>query len=153
MDINVDGTKGKFKKLDSTPPPGAKPSKSVMTMEAIVDTTMQPLRKIRPYAAACLHIPGNLSEQAQMTLHALFDCFEKQQNVEEGLIGDLIWGFQQSNIPPEVTIQGLQVLALGGYVKFQAPDNTYVDFSSDKIEKAWVRYQPKLLEMVYEEPS
>ena len=152
MDINVDGKKGKFKKLDSTPPPGAKRSKSVMTMEAIVDTTMQPLRAIRPFAAACLYIPSNLSNDGQTVLRCLFDCFDKANEVKEGKIDDFVWGFAQSGHDPRRTVGGLNELRLHGYVKFQAPDNSYVGFDSAKIEDAWIRYQPKLLDMVYQEP-
>jgi hypothetical protein len=91
-----------------------------------------------------------MTPEAQIVMHALFECFGRQQVVQEGLIGDLMWGFAQTGIPDKATWIGLCDLHKLGYVKFQAPDNTFVSADSDLIGKAWVRYQPKLLEMVYE---
>ena len=140
----------KFKHLDSKPPEGTTPPASVMTLEAQVENNPQPLLKIRPYYETSKEVPGALAPEAQLVLHALLSCFEKQKDVQEGLIGDLVWGFEQAGIPKEASVIGLDRLAVAGYVKFQAPDNTFIDFSADAISKAWVRYQPKLLDMVYE---
>lgn len=123
--------------------------KSMMTLEATVDPTPQELRKLRPYEGACLRIPGHLPMEAQEVLKHLFDCFDRRGEIKEGLIGDLIWGFSQSGINPTLTINGIIHLSKSGYVKFKSKDNQYVGFDSDKIESAWVEYQPKLLEMVY----
>jgi hypothetical protein len=141
-----------FNKLDSTPPTGSK-VRSSLTAEIVVDPTPQPLRVLRPFARSCLQIPSLLKEEAQIVLQALFSCFEKQEAVKEGLVGDLIWGFCQCQIPVRLTVVGLQELERQGYVKFQAPDNTFVDLTTDQAAKAWVRYQPKLLEMIYEDSA
>lgn len=116
-----------------------------------IDTTPQKLNAIRPYNAMTLQIPLNLNPIAAMVLQLLFSCFEKQGTVSEGLIGDLMWGFAQVEppMPPEATFRGLVELYRKGYVKFQAPDNSFVSPESDAIERSWVRYQPKLLSMVY----
>lgn len=151
--INVLGKKGKFKKLRSTPPAGAKRPASVMTLEATVDVKPQELRRLRSFFAASLLIPGHLSGEAQIVLRALFDCFTKQKEVKEGLIGDLMWGFAQGHpaVPEALTVAGLRHLERAGYVRFQAKDNSFVSFESDKIAGAWVRYQNKLLSMIYED--
>lgn len=143
----------KFKKLNSKIPGGK--ARSVMTLEATVENKPQPLRKLRSSFMANVMIPGHLCGEAQIVLKALFSCFEKQGNVQEGLIGDLMWGFEQCAppVPRQLTFKGLANLAAAGYVKFQAPDNSFVDIMSDQIGKAWVRYQPKLLDMAYEGPS
>ena len=134
--------------------PKVKPGKrdaSVMKLQATIEgPTKQELRRIRPYTAACLHIPADLIEPAQLVLKCLFDCFEKQQSVEEGLVGDLIWGFSQTGVPPQATILGLDCLQRAGYIRLQAKDNAYITLQSDRATVAFVRYQPKLLEMVYE---
>ena len=52
-----------------------------------------------------------------------------------------------------VSWMGLQQLENLGYLKFQAKDGSYVSAESDKIFSAWVRYTPKLMEMVYERPE
>ena len=89
-------------------------------------------------------------------MHYLFECFTRHGHISEGLVGDLMWGFAQVNnpiqkpLPYELTYKGLLQLKMGGYIKFQAKDNSSADLSADKAESAWVRYQPNLLELVYE---
>ena len=128
-------------------------TRSVMNLEVTVDDYKpQALRKLRPYAVMSLHTPPNLSAEATIVLQLLFTCFEKANAVSEGLIGDMLWGFAQVDppVPPELTLNGLKQLAKLGYVKFQAPDNSYTDLRSDQATSAWIRYQPKLLDLVYE---
>jgi len=144
--------KNNFKKVPTTRPEGAK-AKSVMGMEVVVDSTPQPLRKLRNFAAACQSIPSSLKPEAQIVLQSVFSCFEKQRSVQEGLIGDLMWGFTQCGISEQLTFHGLKYLANDGYIKFQAPDGQFVDITSDQSGKAWVRYQDKLLNMVYEDAN
>lgn len=150
MKIKVGDTVGDFKHVPTTRPKGAV-ARSVMGLEATVDATPQPLRKLRRFAAACHSIPSSLKPEAQIVLQAIFSCFEKQKTVSEGLIGDLIWGFAQCGLADTLTFNGLRFLAEGGYVKFQAPDGSFVEITSDQASKAWVRYQEKLLKMVYED--
>lgn len=128
-------------------------TRSVMNLEVTVDDYKpQALRKLRPYAIMSLHAPSTLPAEAIIVLQLLFTCFEKAKAVSEGLIGDMLWGFAQVQppVPPELTLNGLKQLAKLGYVKFQAPDNTFVDLASDQASSAWIRYQPKLLDLVYE---
>jgi hypothetical protein len=138
-----------IKILDSTPPNGCKVTSS-MAVEATVDVSPQPMRTILPYIKSVQNIPSTLSAEAQIVLQALLSCFEKQRNVSEGLIGDVMFGFDACNIPPLCTYAGLKDLHKEGYIKFQAKDNTYIDLESDKAGSAFIRYQPKLLELVYE---
>ena len=136
--------------LDSTPPEGTTGKVSVGTMEATVENNPQPLRKLRPYSKTSQSVPVFLKPESQIVMHALFSCFERQKSVQEGLVGDVLWGFEQCGIPAGCTAIGMVELEKQGYVKFQTPDNAYVDFQSDKIDKAWLRYQPKLLNMIYD---
>ena len=139
-----------FKKLNSTPPEGVKKPASVMTMEVTVDNKPQELKKVRDFAVMVKNVPTTLTPEAQIVLQALFDCFSRSNRVEEGLVGDLGWGFAQCGIPPHCTAVGLKDLEKNAYIKFQAPDNTFIEATSDHIDKSWVRYQTKLLDMVYE---
>jgi len=140
---------------------------SILNLEVTVDSAVpQPLNKLRSFPRMISQIPVGLQPEAEIIVSLLFSCFEKAGHVSEGLIGDLIWGFAQltpddksfigrspgrmKTVPPELTLAGLSQLAASGYIKFQAPDNSFVDLSSDQAGKAWVRYQQKLLDMVYE---
>jgi hypothetical protein len=139
---------GDIKVLPSTPPEGSKVVNS-MTLEATVEVNPQPLKQIRPFVLAVSAIPSTLPPEAQITLQNLLSCFEKQKNVSEGLIGDLMWGFAQCGTPVNCTYEGLKQLAKEGYLKFQAKDNSWVDIESEQADGAWVRYQRKLLDLVY----
>lgn len=135
---------------ENAPPEGAKIKNTDFVFEVQVENNPQLLKKLRPYGRAVAAIPGLLPDEAQIVLRMLFDCFEKAGTVSEGLIGDLMWGFQQCGVSPELTYNGLMSLESFGYIKFQAKDGAYTGKGSDKLESAWVRYQPKLMEMVYE---
>jgi hypothetical protein len=118
----------------------------------VIDPTKQELRKLRPYSKMHQQMPALLPDLGRAVLELLFNCFDKAGHVSEGLIGDLIWGFQQVTppIPGEITINGLKQLETYGYVKFQAKDGSYISFDSDKITGAFVRYTDKLLNLIYE---
>lgn len=146
------GIKGEFKHLDTTPPANLRaPAGGVMSMEATVEVRDCQMRHLRPFSMACVRIPATIAPQSQIVCQAMFSCFEKSGKVQEGLIGDWIWGLAQVGIPEEVTFVGLSILEKFGYVKFQAPDNAYVEINSTKAAKAWVRFQPKFMEMIYTE--
>ena len=139
-----------YKHLPVGHPDGVAPPVNVLKQEVVVENKPQPLRSIRPYAKACLQVPALLEQEAVIVLHLLFECFAKAKVVKEGLIGDLMWGFNQIGVASELTYRGLSQLEKHGYIKFQAPDNTYVSLESTASDSAFVRYQPSLLTMVYD---
>jgi hypothetical protein len=137
------------------PPEGVKLGMPAFALYAEIDTTKQLLRRVRPFFALELSVPSALPSMAREVIIRLFKCFHKAKRVDEGLIGDLMFGFSQPTIEkpplsPESTFEGLKQLKDSGYIEFQAKDGTYIDAASDKITSAWVRYKSKLLELVYE---
>jgi hypothetical protein len=124
-----------------------------LTLRGEIDTTPQPLRKLRSFEGACLRVPMDIPPESQIVLKLLFDCFTRHGHVSEGLIGDMMWGFENAMppIPKALTWNGLKQLEAFGYLKFRAPDGSYIEPSSDQIESAWVVYTPKILNMVYED--
>ena len=112
-------------------------------------TAPQELKAIRPFFALSAAVPTTLPPEAQIVMKALFDCFERARSVDEGIIEELLWGFEQCGIPRKLTGTGLFLLEKHGYVKFQTRDGSFVEFISARTADSWIRYQPKLLEMVY----
>lgn len=152
MDLKNLGLDGEYKHLNTRDVrPADSKATSVMSLEATVDVKKQDLKKLKPFNAAIMAIPVTLRPESQIVLQAIMSCFERQGYVEEGLIGDLMWGFAECGIAPELTLVGLRELEMQNYVKFQTPppDNTWINIESEFIGKAWIRYQPKLLNMVY----
>ena len=123
---------------------------SVMSMDAVVDVKPQLLRTLRPFYAASQSIPGHLRPEAQIVLQLLFSCFEKQRGVREGIVEDLVWGFEQAGTPMKLSIVGLKHLMDAGFISLRAPDNEPVSFQSSSVLRAWVTYEKPLLDMVYE---
>lgn len=138
--------------LEANPvPEDVKIRNNSFILEAVIDPTPQPLLKLRPYHKMALDIPALLSDEAKIVLHLLFECFDKAGFVAEGMIGDLMWGFQQVTPPthPSLTLKGIFDLEAAGYIKFQAKDGAIIDKHSDKLESAWIRYTEKLKNLVY----
>ena len=130
-----------------------KPNKRIPVVagEAVVEVRPQKLRKIKPCSIAVLSLPASLGDNTRTILSTLFGIFQDKNNVSDGLIGDMLYGFAQSGIPPAATLAALGEMERTGFVKFQTPDNVFVPITSDKIGSAWIRYQKKLLNMIYEE--
>jgi hypothetical protein len=112
-------------------------------------TAPQELKQIRPFSGLINAIPYTLPSEAQIVLRALFDCFERARSVQEGIIEELLWGFEQCGLPRQLTAHGLVFLEKAGYVRFQTRDGVFTDFASAKTADSWIRYEPRLLEMVY----
>ena len=115
---------------------------------AELDGRPQELRKLRPFLSYA-EVPGHLPQAAQDFLQLLFSCFDRQGFVAEGLIGDILFGYEAVGVDPLHTLVGLGLLHKEGYVEFQAKDGSLVDMASDKIASASVRYKKKLLDLVY----
>jgi hypothetical protein len=140
---------------ESEVPAGRKLGMPTFAVHTEIDTTPQPLRNVRPFFVLELSVPPELPSLAREVIIRLFRCFARFGRVDEGLIGDLMFGFSQPTkeeppLSPEATFTGLKQLEKLDYISFQAKDGAYIDAASDKITSAWVRYKPKLLGLVYE---
>ena len=135
-------------KVEKTPTLESSPNNLVVNVSGEVDMKMQPLRDVRPVIHAPKVIPGDLDQAGTMVMALLFKVFERQQYIKEGLIGDLLFGFDQCGVPSDMSIMGLKDLNKKGYIKFQAKDNTYVSIDSDKAGSAWIKYMPKLKSLI-----
>ena len=151
MGIIIEGKEVEFKKLDSTPPPGAT-ERSVMTLEATVEVKQQPLRTIRPMITAVGLIPALLPAEARLVMIHMLSIFVEKGIVKEGTFGDLVFGCQQAHppLPAALTVHGVVQLQRAGFLTFQAPDNETLSIHADKIEDAWLKYTDKLLDLIYE---
>lgn len=112
-------------------------------------TAPQELNRIRPFFALAHSIPETLPPEAKIVMRALFDCFERAGAVSEGIIEELLWGFEQCGIARKLTGTGLFQLEKAGYVKFQTRDGAFMEFISVRTADSWIRYQPLLLGLVY----
>ena len=148
MDKNLAGGSIEVKKLPTTPPPGSK-DRVVGAMEATVEGKPQELRLIRPYYESYLNIPSALSGEAQIVMHGLFSCFDKQGSVKEGKVKDLVWGFNVSMIEPDCTYKGLADLHREGYLEFADDCGSILTPATSDLPECFVKYKAKMLTLVY----
>lgn len=94
-------------------------------------------------------IPPDLPENARYVLAGIFDCFAKQKVVKEGITKDILWGFEVSGHNLERVAYGLIDLKRTGYIKFFTPDNVETNEHCSNLQECWVRYEKKLLDLVY----
>ena len=111
----------------------------------------QKLHLVRPFSAMAGDIPGNMAGEGQIVMRALFDCFEKSGEVKEGVLDDLLFGFEVSGIPKLCTYEGLRVLEQKGYVEFTTLE--HMPLLDPKMVASpryvLVKYRRKLLDLVY----
>lgn len=92
---------------------------------------------------------GELSENAKLVLWSLLSCFEKAGDVREGLVKDVLWGFQVSGHEPEKVAYGLVDLKRAGFVGFETPDGVETDEHCSHLADCWLTYKPRLLDVLY----
>lgn len=131
--------------------PGDMRGRPVASVEATVEISPQKLRTkvMRPFEEACWSIPMDISENARKVMRCLIDCFTKAGEVREGIVKDVLWGFEVSGHSPVDTAYGLVDLKRAGYVGFEAPDGTEVDEHSQFLAQCWLTYKRKLLDIVF----
>lgn len=118
-----------------------------LSVGAVVDPTPQILRPIRP-AGHHLVLPLDLTNNAKLVVDGLFKCFMKNGFIKEGLVVDILWGFDVSEYDLNRVAYGLIDLKRAGYIAFIAPDNTETDEHCTQLSKCWVKYKPKFLALI-----
>lgn len=147
MEIDKNST---FKRLKHERPKDAKAA-SVMNLEATIDSTAQKLsRPLKTFSAAVLGIPKTISPEGQIVLQLLFSCFEKQHEVREGVLKDILFGFQVGGIPHALSMKGIGDLIKEGYLQLKAEDGSNATLDNSLSMNAWVRYTDKTLDLVQE---
>jgi hypothetical protein len=144
-------TKEQTDKIKAATPQGAADA-SVMQIEATVDATPQKLRReLKPFFKATKDIPAFVPAEAKIVLHALFSCFDKQRElgVQEGKVKDMVWGFEQSGIPPGCSLVGIKQLENLGFISLQNDERNKISIFSQDLPELWIKYEDKLLDLIY----
>lgn len=78
-------------------------------------------------------------------------CYKENNNVSEGIMEDVIWGFAQAGIPRYLTWDGLLALGKFGYLTFT--DEQRVLMIGTPAEAMWYRWTPKFYNLLLEQPD
>lgn len=92
---------------------------------------------------------ASLTDNAKHILWGLMHCFENAGDAREGLVKDIIWGFQVSGYEPEQVAYGLVDLKRAGLVGFETPDGVETDENCSNLAECWLTYKKPLLEILY----
>ena len=115
------------------------------------DPTKEPLKVIlKPYNGI-KEIPSELAAGAGPDLMVFIElnkCFKKAGFVAEGMLGNIIWGFEQCGFDPKHVAAGLTGLRKKGYLRYTDlggdPISEY-DFDPKKL--VWIRYDKKMVDL------
>lgn len=126
----------------------------VLPDSVLQDSRHEPLKPIiKPYKGL-KRIPAELGDggPACFVFIELNKCFQKQGYVAEGLLGNVIWGFEQCGYDARRVAQGLTSLRKLGYIYYSDESGgtiTETDFNPKK--PIWVRYQEKMTDLFIKE--
>lgn len=114
------------------------------------DPTQEPLNVILTPYQGLTHIPSELGhgDTATMVFIELNKCFKKAGFVAEGMLSNIIWGFENCGYHPNHVASGLTKLRTLGYIRYtDERRNPIHETSFDPKKPIWIRYEPKFTEL------
>ena len=128
-----------------------KPTQSVYLPSSLLqDPTREPLKVILTPYQGITHVPPELGQNDTATLVfiELNKCFKKAGFVAEGMLGNIIWGFQECGYHPNHVAGGLTKLRSLGYVFYSDErGNPIHETNFDPKKPIWIRYAPKFVDL------
>lgn len=129
----------------------------ILPSSLLLDPTKESLQVILTPYKGLTHLPSDLmtiKSPAQMVFVELNKCFKKAGNVSEGMLGNVIWGFQQCGYDAKYIAQGLTQLREMGYIMYTDANRVPIyelalDFDAKK--PIWIRYTPKFTDLFIRE--
>ena len=111
---------------------------------------MEPLQiLIKPYQGIT-EVPNDVGSGGPETLVfvELQKCFKKAGFVAEGMLSNIIWGFEQCGYDPRAVAAGLSKLRELGYVFYSDErSNPVHEQNFDPNKPVWIRYTPKMCKL------
>jgi len=130
------------------------PQQVFLPSSLLENPNQQPLLQLRPSFRGVKEIPPELGtgDVATLIFVSLLDCFKRAEKVCEGLLGDLIWGFEQCGIEPRATAAGLTRLRVLGYIRYTDETGSNLsEINFDPTKLIWIRYTSKFLNLIASE--
>lgn len=125
-----------------------KPSQELYLPTSILeDPTVEPLKPIVTPYAGVTHIPPELGtgDTATLVFIELQKCFKKAGYVAEGLLANIVWGFEQCGYDPRAVASGLTRLRELGYIYYSDARGAPIhETNFDPKKPVWIRYSEKM---------
>lgn len=120
------------------------------------DPSMEPLQMILPSYRGITHVPSDLDGPALMVFIELQKCFKKAEKVCEGLLPNLIWGFEQCGYDSRHVAAGLTKLRTLNYITYSDAGRMPLSdliITTNKSDQIWVRYTKKFTDLLVKTDS
>jgi hypothetical protein len=121
----------------------------------LIDPTKEPLHVILDPYKGITHVPSDLASSASPGLFVFTElnrCFDRQGKVSEGLLANVIWGFNQCGHDQATVGQGLAELRSKGYISYSdARGNPISETNFDPQKPIWIRYTEKFKKIFVKE--
>jgi hypothetical protein len=110
----------------------------------LIDPSMEPLQEILAPYRGITHVPSELDGPALMVFIELQKCFQKAGKVCEGLLPNIIWGFENCGYDPKHVASGLTKLRHLNYIYYSDAGRQPVsEYFFDPAKPVWIRYSDK----------
>lgn len=122
-----------------------------LSTSMLLDPNFEPLIEILSPYRGVTHVPSELSGPALMVFIELQKCFSKANKVCEGLLPNLIWGFEQCGYNTAHVAAGLTKLRELGFIFYSDAGRQRISdlmFTGDKRQQIYVRYDKKFMDLL-----
>lgn len=117
----------------------------------LLDPTKEPLKIILTPYLGITHVPSELAVgngPDTMVFIELNKCFKKAGFVAEGMMGNIIWGFELCGFDPRHVAAGLTSLRKRGFIKYTDESGEELhEYNFDPKKPIWIRYHKKFTDL------
>ena len=130
------------------------PQQVHLSTDMLIDPTFEPLFEILSPYKGITHVPSELDGPALMVFIELQKCFQKAGRVCEGLLPNIIWGFEQCGYDPNHIAAGLTKLRARDYIFYSDAGRLPVnEFDWNPNKPVWIRYLPKFTDLLVKDSA
>ena len=127
----------------------------IMPDSVLQNSKKEPLNTvIKPYQGL-KRIPPELNDggPACFVFYGLTQCFQRQKEVSEGLLANIIWGFGECGYDQRHVAAGLSALNKLGYIFYSSEQrgSAILETNFDPKKPIWIRYTNKMIDLFYRE--
>jgi hypothetical protein len=125
----------------------------IMPDSVLQNSKKEPLNVIiKPYQGL-KRIPQEVNNGGVecLVFYGLAQCFQKHKEVCEGLLANIIWGFEQCGYDPKYVARGLTRLRELDFIFYSSEQRgaPISETNFDPKKPIWIRYTPKMIDLFY----
>ena len=127
------------------------PQSVILPSSLLLDPTKEPLDIVQPQYAGIREVPSELQFRGPelMVFIELNRCFKKAGHVAEGMLANVMWGFEQCGYDPHHVAAGLTGLRKLGYLAYTDERRVPIlEYNFDPKKPIWIRYTKKFTDLL-----